>query len=781
MARNALHVCLSSLLLSTADWVLPAAHAQQLELPLQLTCRADLDAPCIQQEDLVFPLTQTVPLDQGAASLDALIAAFPDEPWTRRVERPRLGVALSGGGSKTAPFAMGVLKRLIEWDELKNVDLLSSVSGGSYAAYYLYSHAWMTKRAREATDPTGERIGALLRPFAHEGADGVPQLIDFYRVVEQNDFQEQRKPTDQPDALKRCGIPTLDLVALGLIPQATQWTENGCAYVGSGDATADRPGPWSHQRYVAAWQDVVSPDPGGESKTTDRGPGLHYAQLFGLTVLSLPVHHVANTLFDWKLELSPVRRAYIDGIATTYGSIPDSGSARTTAYTAATDFTLPELRSLLVESSEDGPLPWWVMSATNKTFRLSHQRDPRHGVFEFTPASFGSGHYGYVRGASFDRIDPSVDVLHAVSATAGFMDTFAAYQPASVPGQALLALLHGTNLRWGMDVPNYRVGPRRRALHRALPLPLYLVDPRFYRSPSSIDIRLADGGMSENNGLYVLLRRGTQQIVVVDGSGDVKGRPYSFWRHRGLDRRYSTLKDLCVMQRTLQESGYDLTFEGYPDAADAQISAGAAYRPTLTEICTPYVVGHRSSTPGVRRSQRSHFNPYRWKQVVWTGWIHPIGQALKLKPDGTCASAASDPMLTCTRIDYLHASLDSDEFIAAMGAWENPERRACPDGESAAGMGQQLAPGGYPCRLVGYRFDEDTKGHRYDVRYWQFPQTSTVWTTADSSHNLYSKYLDLGWFMAGRLACDGSGSRLGNIDRCVEAQGKKGSSEYASP
>lgn len=51
---------------------------------------------------------------------------------------PRYCVAFSGGGIRSAAFNIGALKALEENGRLQNVDLISSVSGGSYAAAWLY-------------------------------------------------------------------------------------------------------------------------------------------------------------------------------------------------------------------------------------------------------------------------------------------------------------------------------------------------------------------------------------------------------------------------------------------------------------------------------------------------------------------------------------------------------------------------------------------------------------------------------------------------------------------
>src|SRR5688572_5760527 len=49
------------------------------------------------------------------------------------------GLALSGGGVRSAAFSIGAMKALYDLKILDKVDVISSVSGGSYASYWLYS------------------------------------------------------------------------------------------------------------------------------------------------------------------------------------------------------------------------------------------------------------------------------------------------------------------------------------------------------------------------------------------------------------------------------------------------------------------------------------------------------------------------------------------------------------------------------------------------------------------------------------------------------------------
>ena len=53
----------------------------------------------------------------------------------QNADRPRLGIAMSGGGIRSSLFNIGVLKALYDQGVLDDVDIVSSVSGGSYTTY----------------------------------------------------------------------------------------------------------------------------------------------------------------------------------------------------------------------------------------------------------------------------------------------------------------------------------------------------------------------------------------------------------------------------------------------------------------------------------------------------------------------------------------------------------------------------------------------------------------------------------------------------------------------
>jgi hypothetical protein len=54
--------------------------------------------------------------------------------------RPRQCLALSGGGVRSAAFSIGIMHGLHDIGRLRELDVISAVSGGSYALYWYYAH-----------------------------------------------------------------------------------------------------------------------------------------------------------------------------------------------------------------------------------------------------------------------------------------------------------------------------------------------------------------------------------------------------------------------------------------------------------------------------------------------------------------------------------------------------------------------------------------------------------------------------------------------------------------
>ncbi|MGH6886208.1 MAG: patatin-like phospholipase family protein, partial [Geminicoccales bacterium] len=79
----------------------------------------------------------------------------------------RIGLALSGGGFRASLFHIGVLARLAELDLLRQVEVLSCVSGGSVigALYYLYLKRELDAHGEIPTERLVELVDEMERHF----------------------------------------------------------------------------------------------------------------------------------------------------------------------------------------------------------------------------------------------------------------------------------------------------------------------------------------------------------------------------------------------------------------------------------------------------------------------------------------------------------------------------------------------------------------------------------------------------------------------------------------
>ena len=66
-----------------------------------------------------------------------------------QVDRKLIGLALSGGGIRSATYALGVLQRMAKAGILRFVDVLSTASGGGYLGA-----SWSSLTANSEADPT---------------------------------------------------------------------------------------------------------------------------------------------------------------------------------------------------------------------------------------------------------------------------------------------------------------------------------------------------------------------------------------------------------------------------------------------------------------------------------------------------------------------------------------------------------------------------------------------------------------------------------------------------
>ncbi|HET7507844.1 MAG TPA: patatin-like phospholipase family protein, partial [Solirubrobacterales bacterium] len=75
----------------------------------------------------------------------------------------KLGIALSGGGFRAAFFHVGVLARLAELDLLRELEVISCVSGGSIAGALYYLRLRLLLEGNRDEEITQEDYLALVR------------------------------------------------------------------------------------------------------------------------------------------------------------------------------------------------------------------------------------------------------------------------------------------------------------------------------------------------------------------------------------------------------------------------------------------------------------------------------------------------------------------------------------------------------------------------------------------------------------------------------------------
>jgi len=120
--------------------------------------------------------------------------AYPRELWTHErahlrarvpdrelpADRPSdavVGVALSGGGIRSATFCLGVFQALAELKRLAGIDYISTVSGGGYFG------AFLGRLYRRGEIQNGEQVRALLDPTAApaQRPAGMPDVVGWLR------------------------------------------------------------------------------------------------------------------------------------------------------------------------------------------------------------------------------------------------------------------------------------------------------------------------------------------------------------------------------------------------------------------------------------------------------------------------------------------------------------------------------------------------------------------------------------------------------------------------
>src|SRR5438093_940335 len=107
----------------------------------------------------------------------SVVTGTAGEPWVAFTPKDRFGLALSGGGIRSATFNLGLLQALAQLGVLRQVNYLSTVSGGGYVGGFWT--AWLRRR--------GIRTGEKRFPLSNDRRGGeraeVRHLREFSRFL----------------------------------------------------------------------------------------------------------------------------------------------------------------------------------------------------------------------------------------------------------------------------------------------------------------------------------------------------------------------------------------------------------------------------------------------------------------------------------------------------------------------------------------------------------------------------------------------------------------------
>lgn len=407
-----------------------------------------------------------------------------------------LGLSLSGGGMRSASFSIGVLSGLADANVLQQIDYLSSVSGGGYAGYWLMS-ALLTN--------TKERLGLTYDALFN---DCYPNNFCLFKDTTNYLYQETCSEFNSRNSDK-----------FRFQTQVAQQSDLLFYYQDSGNTQ------WANFK----------------AKTIRLTEGM---AIVGLQLLSLPLHHLGNTLFDWNWHVSPARFAYRTGIERTFGLMPSNllhHRIDDKAYYNEQSFgwmdnyqtqaiTFNQLKDSIHNNhlvctklqSQAGQclrLPIWIINASSAAHRnlcsiFDSSGKNADNIFEFTPFSYGSNQNGYVA-----KPFAQTSIQEIVQISGAALDS----QFSKLSSPTSTTLLHALNLNLGGAIDNYHPQRLNLAYHKILPFPFYCLQAA--HSPAeSPSIYLSDGGHSENTGAYSLITRGVKNIVMVDATYDPQGK-----------------------------------------------------------------------------------------------------------------------------------------------------------------------------------------------------------------------------------------------------------------
>lgn len=403
---------------------------------------------------------------------------------------PELGIALSGGGTRSASFSIGVLKALDELGILNNVGVISSVSGGSYANYWLITKEYEKYYSKYTVEKNLGKDLCDYSIFPFEREDIFRTEVDK-NIFEQSKFQHHLEESSyllnvSNNSFMR-GVENFWSIGTNVINLPIHWVTNGLM-------------DWGYNNSVL---------------------GLVYRQGIERTYGLVPNENYGS-LVDYRNTLYPSSQYHNGRPGYIFRWAKDVQAKRLTFESYKK--LLKNVNQCRYAKNEENssvfnnPLP---MPIINATIGREFKKIPglEKSVFSFSPLQYGSGHTGY---RNIEDIDRALSISKAVSISGAAVDS-------NTTSTSVDVALKVFNLELGYKLRNPSVYGSSEYwkdlhfyFHKLLPFPLYALHSISTDDENKPYVRLSDGGHSENLGLFSLIQRGTKKIIVVDAEQDGK-------------------------------------------------------------------------------------------------------------------------------------------------------------------------------------------------------------------------------------------------------------------
>lgn len=431
----------------------------------------------------------------------------------------RFSIALSGGGARSGSFSMGVLKALQKLNYLAQLDAISSVSGGGFAAYWYIMQRYY-QYIPEKYEPERQSYYADVLyqwnetgndPINHPLCDKIKNGVDHHHSVD--DIFKSRMDGSVID-------PTL------------------------------------FQSHIEQQSDIINYFTNTPLQKVETSAAV-------LThLISLPFYWVTDGIFQTGLfNGSVITLKYRQGLERTYGLVPDTNFSPFKDYfdhdpaqfhngrigsvtfwlknVQAKELEFKDLRAFnqahnrcVVELRRrgDDTIPALSLPIINanvkrpatlfKDVDFETRLNFDKSVFTFSPLTWGSYYKGYLDDHCYEGKENCLKTPILVSKA--YAISGAALDSAARESKWYIdTILESLNFNLGYDIrnPAYRdefdnFWYYSHKLLGGFPLGFFIPEKK---KPI---LHLSDGGHAENLGAYSLIKRGTRRIVIVDAEHD---------------------------------------------------------------------------------------------------------------------------------------------------------------------------------------------------------------------------------------------------------------------